>query len=64
MNDHSLPEWIDEKISESDQAVSDNTRLLDALKALQDKYAPESTTAVVAKAGKGKRGDMDDEIPF
>jgi subfamily B ATP-binding cassette protein MsbA len=34
MNDHSLPEWIDEKIAESDQEVLDNTRWLDVLKNL------------------------------
>jgi ATP-binding cassette, subfamily B, bacterial MsbA len=34
MNDHSLPEWIDEKIAESDKEVADNTRWLDVLKGL------------------------------
>ena len=34
MNDHSLPEWIDEKITESDQEVADNTRLLEVLNKL------------------------------
>jgi ATP-binding cassette, subfamily B, bacterial MsbA len=34
MNDHSLPDWIDEKIAESDKEVADNTRWLDVLKGL------------------------------
>lgn len=34
MNDHSLPEWIDEKIAESDKEIADNQRWLDQLDAL------------------------------
>jgi hypothetical protein len=38
-------------------------RLQGELRALKVKYAPENAAAVAAKA-KGKRGDLDDEIPF
>jgi hypothetical protein len=38
-------------------------RIWKKLKAINDELSPESVAAVAAK-GKGKRGDMDDEIPF
>jgi ATP-binding cassette subfamily B protein/subfamily B ATP-binding cassette protein MsbA len=46
MNDHSLPEWIDEKIAESDQEVSGNTRWLDVLKNLPATKTDELRDAI------------------
>jgi ATP-binding cassette subfamily B protein/subfamily B ATP-binding cassette protein MsbA len=46
MNDHSLPDWIDEKIAESDQEVADNKRLLEVLNNLPATKADELNDAL------------------
>src|SRR6516164_4302369 len=46
MNDHSLPDWIDEKIAESDQEVADNNRLLEVLNNLPTTKSDELNDAL------------------
>lgn len=49
MNDHSLPEWIDQQVAESNQTVAENKRWLAQLDALPAKRVDQIEAAVQAE---------------
>ncbi len=48
MNGHSLPDWVDQRIAESDQIVAENTRWLDQL----DQLPADDVAGIEAAVGK------------
>src|SRR5947207_14493433 len=52
MNDHSLPDWIDQKIAESQVEIDDSSRWLDQLHKLESSTPEEISGRVQAEIGR------------
>jgi ATP-binding cassette subfamily B protein/subfamily B ATP-binding cassette protein MsbA len=61
MNDHSLPDWIDQKIDESQTEVKDSTRWLAQLEKLKGSNAVEIHKRIQAEVDRRKR-ELEDHI--
>jgi ATP-binding cassette subfamily B protein/subfamily B ATP-binding cassette protein MsbA len=61
MNDHSLPDWIDQKIDESHIEVKDSTRWLGQLEKLKGSDAAEIHKRIEAEVDR-RKGELKDHI--
>lgn len=61
MNDHSLPDWIDQKIDESQTEVNDSTRWLAQLEKLKGSDAAEIHKRIQAEVDRRKQ-ELEDHI--
>jgi ATP-binding cassette, subfamily B, bacterial MsbA len=61
MNDHSLPQWIDEQIAVSEKEIADNTRWLDVLNSLPTDQIAKLHGAIDAEIEQ-RRAELPDHV--
>ena len=59
MNDHSLPDWIDQKIAESQTEIDDSTRWLAQLEKLQGQHAADKFDKQIQRRNRSPRDRAD-----